>query len=350
MQNNPTPSPVSSNNQQASDEIDLRELFAAIGRFFKRIGLGILNLIVRLRQATRKFWILIIICVLAGAAIGYGSYVAFKPYYASQLQVSSEYYKINTLEDLIEGLDQLAAEGGYGVLAEKLNISSEQAATIRSFELTPEVNPDDLVKIESLMLQVEGAEGLTEEQLAEIRTLLTRGVDYYTITVTFYELNNLDALEQGLVGYLSNNNYIERRVKIEQANLQALREKLVADLQELQGLKKLQADALSRAIESGRTGSNNVILGNPESATDPLNVYREDISLYQRLLSINRRLELNQSLEVVSGFTPFQNPASISLSGRIILGALVGLAVAYLLILLIAMNQALNRYEAKRFA
>ena len=79
-------------------------------------------------------------------------------------------------------------------------------------------------------------------------------------------------------------------------------------------------------------------------------VFQEDLLFAKELKRTNERLQLNSGLEVVSGFTPYGSPASLSLREQLIFGALMGMGVAYLIILLIGINQALDRYEAKHMS
>ncbi|AHM61771.1 hypothetical protein D770_17595 [Flammeovirgaceae bacterium 311] len=332
-------------NRAASDEIDIREVFAAIGRSFRRIGNSFILAILKIRQATKKFAWLIITCMLIGAGIGYFGYRSFQTYYASDLTLSSNYYNSEMLKSAIRELDQLAGEGNNVVLARKLNITPEQSAVIRSLRVEPVTSTSDAVEIENLLRYIRSNEEITEEQIEELRTRLMAEFTSFKIITTVYDLSVLDALEQGIILFLKDNDYIRRRVAIQQENLIAMRDKLLREQERLERLKTLQADVYGRLAETGRAGSNNVIFGTPETATDPLNVYREDLLFSRELLKTNERIELNRGLEIVSGFTPYGAPASLSLRSQLLIGALIGLGVAYLIIIMIGINQALNRYE-----
>jgi hypothetical protein len=338
---------VPTTHHSASDEIDIREVFTAIGRFFSRIGHGLIMAILRLRHATRKFAWLIIAGSIIGATLGYLNHRTFEPYYASQLTLNSRYYTAEMLEGSIEELNLLAQEENTRVLAKKLRITPEQAAHIRSIEAQPFVSMQETVEIESMLQQLEGNPDVTSEQLNQIRARLTRGFNTYKVIATVYNVSILDALETGLGQFLKENAYVRKRVAIEQERLLAMREKLVNEQERLDRLKTLQADVYGRLAESTRTGSNNVILGGSENANDPLNVYRQDLDFYREAIQTKSQLELNQSAEIISGFTPYDLPASTSLKSKILMGAALGLATAYLIILLISLNQALNHFEAR---
>lgn len=340
----------SQNPRTGSDEIDIREVFASIGRFFSRIGNGFILMLIRLRRTNIRYKWLIAVCVLIGAAIGFLSQNAFEPYYASQLTITSRYYSSEMLKNAVKELDQLAKEGNHKVLAKKLSISEEQAAAIRSFEATPLTTTKDLIEIENLKQKLTANKDITPAQAEDLVMRLSKEVNSFSIVATVYNLDVLDATEHGLSVFLADNDFISRRVAVEKENLLAIREKLVKEQEQLQNLKVLQSEMYGKLAESSRTGSNNVILGGSETANDPLNIYRQDLEFSKEILKTNERIVLNRAFEIVSGFTPYGTPASLSLKGQLVLGALIGLASAYLIILLISINQALNRFEARHVA
>ncbi|MBW3544518.1 MAG: hypothetical protein KY428_02770 [Bacteroidetes bacterium] len=332
-------------NTPDNGEIDLRQLFAAIGRFFNRIGRAFIMAIIWFRRASRKYILLIAAGLLIGAGMGYLSFNAFKPYYSSQMVVSSRYYSAEMMENAIQELNQLAGEGNDAILARKLGLSPEQAAQIRSFETAPITTTEDMVTIENILQQVKDSKELDPAMQEALRERLTNTFYNFEVVVTVYDITILDTLEKGLNQYLYDNDYVKRRVSVENENLRLLRDKLRQDQKQLNQLKTLQAEAYKRIAETGQTGSNNVIFGTPETVNAPLNVYLQDLDFSRELLETNKKLELNRALEVVSGFTPYGRPASLSFKGQLITGALIGLGMAYLIIMLLSMNQALNRYE-----
>lgn len=331
----------------ASDEIDIKEVFAAIGRFFSRIGNGIIVTIISIRYATRRYAKLILACMLIGAGIGYLGYLSFEPYFASELTLSSRYYSSEMLKSAVEELNQLAGEGNQRILARKLNITPEQAATIRTFEVKPVTTTKEIIEVENLLQQITANTQLTEDQLEEIRKRLLANFNSFKLIATFYNVSVLDPLEEGIVSYLEDNDYIRRRVAVEQENLLVLRNKILREQERLERLKTLQTEVYGKLAETGQAGSNTVILNASEKNNDPRIVFQEDLLFSKELQRTNEKLELNRGLEIVSGFTPYGAHASLSLKGQLIFGALIGIGVAYLIILLIGINQALNRYEAK---
>ncbi|WP_017730049.1 hypothetical protein [Nafulsella turpanensis] len=336
-------------NQPSSDEIDLREVFKAIGNFFSRIGRGIIHAVLAVKRASRAYRILILTSVVIFIGLGLYWHSTGKEYFSSSMVIESEYYDRDLMDGAIGELHALAEQEAYGSLARNLDISQEEAENIRGLKVETILSQDDQMLADALFKSIEASE-IPMEELLVLREELLEENYKYRITVEVFSNDLLQNVENGLLHYLENNDYVERRTEIEVANLEALRGKLREERQKLDGLKTLLAESFQQMNENGRRGSNNVILGAAEGATDPLNVYREDIKMYNEELEINKKLALIENVEVIKSFTAFKQPANLSLIKVILLSGLVGLAAAYILVILLEINNALNRYEREREA
>jgi hypothetical protein len=89
-----------------------------------------------------------------------------------------------------------------------------------------------------------------------------------------------------------------------------------------------------------KQGSNNVILSD-KSVTNPIEIYNQDLSLYNELQGINAQIYLQSDFEVVDGFAEFSEPASASLRKIVAISILIGIGVAYLTVALSAFDKYL---------
>src|SRR5690606_31918611 len=89
------------NKQTSSDDIDLREVFESIGRFFASFGRGILNFILAIRRATHKFWILILAFLVSGAIIGFLYHQNMDSCFRARLVMDSRFYTFELLESIM---------------------------------------------------------------------------------------------------------------------------------------------------------------------------------------------------------------------------------------------------------
>lgn len=335
--------------QPQSDEIDLREVFKAIGNFFAKVGRGFINAVLAIKRATRSYRILIVASVLVFIGIGIYWHTIGKEYFSSSMVIESEYYDMDLMEGAISELDALAEQEAYESLAGNLGISAKEAENVRSLHVEAILSKDDQMVADVFLKSLETSE-IPMEDLLVLRDRVLGNNYKYKITVEVFSNDLLQNLEKGILFYLQNNEYVEKRTEIQVANLQALKTKLQEERQKLDGLKAIIVESFLQIKENSRTGSNNVILGAAETATDPLSVYREDIKMYNEELVINRQLALIENVEVIKSFTAFKQPANFSLIEVGLLSALIGLAAAYILVILLEINKALNRYEQEQNA
>lgn len=332
--------------QGASDEIDLREVFNAIGNFFARIGRGIVNFLLATKRATRAHRILIVATVVFFIGLGAFWHTIGRTYFSSSMVIESEYYDRDLMDGAVGELNALAEQEAYGSLAKKLNINEVEAENLRSLTVEAILSEDDQMLLDAYLKSLQESK-MTVEELVALREKLLEKNYKYRITIEVFSNELLQNVQDGVLYYLENNDYVERRTNIEKENLMALRVKLQEEREKLNVLKSLLAESFSQLSEQGRTGSNNVILGSAETATDPLNVYREDIKLYNQELGINKTLALMENVEVIKSFTAFKKPANLSLLLVLIYSGLIGLGAAYVLVILLEANKALNRYEKR---
>ena len=335
--------------QGSSDEIDLREVFQAVGRFFSRIGRGFVNLILAIRRGIRRYRVILLVSVVLFAGLGLAFHNMGKDYYSSRMVIESEYYNSVLMEGAIGTLNELAEEGAYGLLAQKLNISLKEAENLRSFKVEAMMSEENERLLAVYQQAVEAGE-LTIEEMVGLNERLIQNDSQYRIIVEVFSNDFLGNLQKGIVTYLEENEYVNRRMEVKENNLIALQGKLQQERAKLDDLKGLIAQVYMRMGETERSGSNNVILGGAESATDPLNVFREDIKLYNEELGIKKELALIDNVEVIRGFTAFTRPANLSLLQVVFFSCLTGMGAAFVIMLLLEAHNALNRYEREEKA
>lgn len=330
--------------QAASDEIDLREVFKGIGNFFSRIGRSFIHGLLAVKRASKAYRLLILATIILFIGLGVFWRLSGRAYFSSSMVIESEYYDRDLMEGAIGELNSLAQQGAYGSLAGKLNISEDEAENLRSLQLEVILSEDDKMLLDAYLQSLQESK-MSVDELVAVRDKLIKKNAMFRISIEVFSNDLLENIQAGLLHYLGSNGYVERRMLVEEENLRSLKGKLQDERAKLDGLKIMIAESFSQQAESSRTGSNNVILG--ENTTDPLNVYREDIQIYKEELAINKRLALLDNVEVIKSFTAFKKPANLSLLKVIVYSGLIGLVAAYIIVLLLEANKALNRYEQK---
>ena len=340
MDNQPKPTP--------SDEIDLGVLFAKIGDFFKGIGLGCIRFLALVRATPVANKALFISLTIAGATIafGYATYVK-KDFYESSMILSSNYLNKRIVESSIDKLNLLAEEKDASGLARTLNLTDSAAKKIKKFQAIPFIPENELLDMEILREQLKNLQtDKKNEKMIEqvVDRLAVENRHAFEITVQTYSPTIVKTIQDALVNYFRNNEYIKKRIEINKLNLLSRKEKLQQESKKLDSLKVVIYSNYKSMAEQSRQGSNNVILSD-RAVTNPIEVYNRDFEIYNELQSTERQLYILPDFEVVDGFTEFSEPASDSLPKTIVLGALFGFLASYLLVLLLAFNNYLRDFK-----
>jgi len=327
-----------------SDEIDLGQLFSKIGDFFKNIGWSIMRFVASLRRIPLENKLLFAVIIIISMIVGY-SYSNFikKKFYESTMILSSDYLNKRLVDNTIDKLNLLADEENKHGLARVLNISDTLANNIAEFKARPFVAEKDLIELEVLKEQLKTAQ-LESKNSKVIEQVIQRieieNRHAFEITVRTYNPTVIETLQQALVNFFKNNEYIKRRIEITQRNFLEKRTKLTHELQKLDSLKFIIYDNYKNMAAQSKQGSNNVILSD-KSVTNPIEIYNQDLDLYNQLQAINQQIYLQPNFEVVDGFTEFSEPASASTKKNIAISILIGIVVAYLSVALVAFNKYL---------
>jgi len=336
------------NYKNSEDEIDLRQLFQAIGDFFNGIGKSIINTLVRIRRRSVDFKWLLLGSAIMGSVLGILYFNLSKPVYSSAMLLSSDYFNGRIVDNAIEKLNLLSEEEDKLGLANVLQIEQEVAQNIVEFEATPFVSEEDRVEMEVLK------EKLSELDLdeAEIARIIDRieieNKNTFQIIVRVNESGIIKGLEGAIVDYFRSNNYIKGRI----ANQgDRLLEELFDYKQEKEKLDSLK-NAIIKAYESiskkAPNGSDNLYIGEQYSA-NPVDVFQQAERLNKLIRNTKESIFLRDDFELVDGLTVFRKPESANLIKTIFYSFWIGLGLGYAIIILITINQYLKRIESERF-
>jgi hypothetical protein len=336
-------------NQQksnSSDEIDLRELFSAIGNFFKSIFFNFILFIVAIKNAIINNLKLIFILGLLGGIIGIIAHFVTPDIYKSSILLRSTYLNGRLMESTIDKLQLLTEDEDRTQLAKALKIDTTTANKIAGFSYEPFVSEEEIIELE-----------LFKEQLKteiEDETIINRFVNRlsmdnkstYRIYVEVFDRSVISELEQPLINYFRNNPFVAKRLEIQEQTLKLESENIEGELIELDSLKEILFKNFRMVGERDRDGSNNVILAD-EQTTNPISVFNESRRAYAKKLDIQRQLYLTPQFELIDGFTIYSQPASLGLIKLGFYGGLSGLALAALIIMISLFLQYLDKIEQK---
>ena len=323
-------------NASSEEEIDLGKLFVAIGRGITRFFKGLFRLFFLFVDTFFSHLRIITALVIAGSLLGLGYFYTVQPYYESHMTLSSDYYKGELLDNSIQNLNAVCEEGNARVLAALLKIPVTKAKNIRKITVSPVISQNYRMLLDAYSRD-ENNRGKYDS------LLLYNNQSNFQLNVQAYDTTAWRGLDTTLVNYIKQNEYVKKRILIDRLNLANLRDKLRRESGSLDTLKRSLASSLRTSAEAGRNGANNVILG--ERSVNPIDVYKEDLSIYNRRQEVERLLALNAEIEIIERFIPYGEPHSGTLLKNMVKGALVGLIFSLLYVFYIILRDGLRRFR-----
>jgi hypothetical protein len=273
------------------DEIDMGLFFRRLGRIFSGAGKGVsqsAGLILRRP-------VLIGLFLLFGIGAGTLLYYIATPVYKASMTLTSNVLSNDYCSDRIEDLQLVVKDRSYSLLAKKLQISQSTAEKIKMIAYAEIYEPDEKER-DSIIIGIP-----------------------FKVKLEVIDPVVIDSLQTALLNYLENNEYSLARKKIRRESMEQMREKLGKEITQLDCLKVIVANSL--LTRQGSAGG--IVIGQP---LDPLNVYREDIILFQQKLGISSDLSLINNIQVIDGFLAREKPDSPKLLKNIVIfGAIFGL-------------------------
>lgn len=281
---------MNSSNQPvkgASDEIDFIELIA--------------NAIL----AIKKNMILIIAAAVIGAVLGWAYYQLSPKIFESNVLILTESYS----KSLIDNANELIQENNALTLSEKLNLTLEQASSIVAIQILSAVEkPSEIPK--------------PGETPKDIKL-------YLTINVKMIDNSSWTQVQNGLVYYFQNNEFVKTRTEQEKKYIIQVIDQIDAELVDLEKLK-------ARISEQDLAHLTSLVL------FDPSTVNTKILDLNIKKIDLQNSLEKVTGVQLVEGFTVFNKPSSPKLSPSLASGAALGLSIAFVLIAFNALRSILK--------
>ncbi|MBL7848608.1 MAG: hypothetical protein JNL40_14150 [Cyclobacteriaceae bacterium] len=264
---------------QSRDDIDLQELAVRIIRYF------------------RSHFVFILIFCAAGIGLGVAAYKALPNVYESQMVVLSDLLTKTYGDRIDESLNNLIAEGNFSELSTKLNLTADKVTSIKS------------VHVES-QLDVKTPQ----------RDKVDKDETYFIITVHLLDRSVLPDIQQGLLHYLRNNEFVKIRARQREQLYTAVVQRIDKELRGLDSLKQLIF--LNRSFR----GEN--------LQFDPATLFTASVDLTKMRWESQQELETSNSIHLIEGFTVFEKPKDPKLTTLVAAGFLLGLLGAISLLTL----------------
>lgn len=255
------------------DEIDLIELLARFVRLLKRN------------------FALILVCVVVSLGLAIWVGLTSPKVHESRMMIYSDILTESYCDQLAKTLTALIKDRNYELLAKRLNLSTEQASKLRD-------------------VQIEGAlEGAVPEEARS----------FIVVVVRILDNSVLPDLQAGIIQYISQKDFVKSRTEEKRRYY----EELIASIGE--EIEKLEV--AKQRITTGDYGrAAGTVMMNPSD------IYAQTVALVENKLSMEEKLHLVNSVQLVEGFSPLNQHVSPKLSLLLPAGMVSGLLVAFLII------------------
>lgn len=301
------------NQPNPSDEVDIMQLFNAIGRFFERlfnfiksIFQGILDIIVMLLKVFIKRFKIIIVALLVAFIVGYLLEKNQKPAYESKMIVRPYFDSKYQLITNIDYFNALIGNENYKTLSDIFSISQEDAKQINGFSIAPgpETENQRIVQYDAFVRSIDSvrAQDISFDDFIENRSIYSG--DLFEISVSSYKRDIFANLEDGLNASYTNQ-YALKKMKKRDSMITIQKQNILEALKEVDSLQKVYVSVIEE--ESKKEGNLNYNNGFPvtqeKSKTREYELLEKQIRLRDQLSKLDeKKIEEDVFFDTISSF------------------------------------------------
>jgi len=336
-----------------SEEVDLgslfqvlgkgfRNLFDAIGNFFKAIFHYIILFLLFLRHNTIK----LVIAVVIGAIIGLYLDLTKPSVYSSTMIVEPNFKSTHQLYKNIAYYNELVKQKNTALLSEAFNISSEEASKFKSFYIKPIKNENEKFELFDEFIQKADTAVAKSITIKEFKKGFS-DFDYKYHEIKVRSLNSLifDKLSTIISNSIENNSYYKNQREINTLNLLQNEQVLLKSLSEIDTLRKIYNEVLITEARKMETGTN-ITLAQGIKKTEEVELFQESFKLNEELISNNtEKAESTEILNIVSTFSKVGLKERILYKKNTFVFGIAFGVIMFIIILLKQMNRYLINYK-----
>ncbi|WP_299114871.1 DUF1097 domain-containing protein [uncultured Winogradskyella sp.] len=298
-----------------SEEVDLGQLFNAIGKLFEKLFnfiskvlKGLFSaLIFALKPFVNNFkWVAIVL--MLAALLGYISEKLSKPVYTSDMLVRPYYDSKYQLANNIDYFNALIASENHQELAEIFNIDSDSSASQMlgfEIEIGPETPNDLLQQYDAYIKSIDStlAVDLTYEDFIENRDVLAGNV--FSIKAKATRNDIFPSLENGFIKTFENE--YSRKVKRRMDSTRLVKkDNYLAELKRVESLQEIYIDIKKNESEKGEAsiGVGGLIpITIEKTTTKEYELFQEELKIRKALRAIEEEeIEQGDFFDILSGF------------------------------------------------
>lgn len=305
---------MSENSNNNSEEIDLGQLFNAIGRFFDR-AIGYISsflklifsaIIYSIKAIIVNVKIIAIVVVLAGV-LGYALEKSKTPKYDSEMLVKTYFEAKYQLVTNINYFNALLADEEHDILSDIFQIDKESAESLIEFEISPgpETENDRIIQYDRFVKSIDSirAQEISFDDFVENRDI--HSGDLFIIKVLSTKKDVFRDLEEGLNSSFDNA-YSIKKMQKRDSMIAIKKQNIEAQIEEIKQLQKVYIDVIEEESQSTKTSislGEGFPLQQEKSETKEYQLLNQEIKLRNELRALDeQKIEENVFFDVISSF------------------------------------------------
>ncbi|MFD2917042.1 hypothetical protein [Psychroserpens luteus] len=301
--------------KQDSEEIDLGQLFNAIGnlferfyRFIKSIFKGVLSLIVYVIKAIVDNFKVISVVLLSSFALGVAIEKFREPVYYSEMLVRPYFESKYQLVSNIAYFNSLLENKNTEALVSIFQIKSEDVDAINEFEISigPETENSLLQDYDKYIKSIDSirAQEVSFDDFVENRDLYSS--DIFSIRVESSKNDIFKSLSQGIKNTFSNE-YSKKLMRVRDSTISIRKAAYIKDLNKIDTLQLMYLKILEKESEKGSYGigvEGMFPLTQERTTTREFELFQNEIRLRDSIRVLDqKKIEENVYFDVLTDFS-----------------------------------------------
>lgn len=344
---------MSKKKNSKEEEVELGSLFTSIGKGFKAlfnfiatILIEAFHFVITVLLFVKANIIKLTISIVIGAVVGTFFELNKETEYDSNLQVQPNFKSARQLYNTINYYNDLVVQKDTLVLANTFHISSEEAASLKKFEVTPIENKSDLISsFDELILSFDSISS-DNYSFTSFKKAFTK-YDYkiHTIRVTATNKSIFSKLDEVIISSVVNNNYFSQVKALTNENLTTTDSLLRQNLSQIDTLRKVYMEVLLEEAKKQSTGTS-IDLGSAQKSSKEIDLFETSREISKDLKKLSKdKAEKSEVINVISNFQPIGHQVKDVQRNYGFLGAIFGVSLMVLFLLFLKLNSYLDNYK-----
>lgn len=342
--------------EQSSEEVDLGQLFNAIGRLFDRFFRFIFSIFKTLFLGfvwfvffIKKHFLKFAIAGFIGIGIAILLEKTSEPVYKSSAIIKQNYLTGENLYNSINYYRDLVKQSDLQTLQIILNIDEAEAASIMDFEVVPVTDENQrFKKFNDYIKTLDTTVASKVKYETYVKNFKDYEYDYQQVVIKTNARNNLKKVFDNIVDNIGNNEFFKREQEKELEEIKNEELFLLMALSKSDSLQSTYKRVLENGLDREKTSQTSIIIeGSTQiDKTKELDLYKSDLILRQRLVHNKRRQADRQFVvEVVSS----KQQSGVVYKSKKFFGKPVGGKIYYALVLILITFAVLLGLEFIKF-